>query len=101
MNWKEIYGIFDRKVADLKSELKITQSNALTLTVAGWSNNAQTVTYEHDIGKRNVIDVDSASVEEWASCGVLATVETATTITFTCKTVPENALTFRVTSMGV
>lgn len=89
---------------DVQSEisvLKITQSDTLTLTVAGWSSNQQTVTYAHDVSKRNVIDVDPASVEEWASCGVLATAETATSITFTCKTVPENALTFRVTSMGV
>ena len=97
MNWKEIYGIFDGKL----SELKITQSDTLTLTTAGWSNNAQTVSYAHDTAKRNVIDVEPSSVEEWANCGVLATEETATTITFTCKTVPENALTFRVTSMGV
>lgn len=79
----------------------ITQSDTLTLTVADWSSNQQTVTYAHDTSKRNVIDVDPASVEEWASCGVLATAETASGITFSCKTVPQNALTFRVTSMGV
>lgn len=97
MNWKEIYGIFDRKVC----ELKITQSDTLTLTVAGWSNNAQVIAFAHDTAKRNVIDVDPSSVEEWASCGILATAETASGITFTCKTVPENTLTFRVTSMEV
>lgn len=89
---------------DVQSEisaLKITQSGTLTLTVAGWTNNTQTVTYAHDTAKRNVIDVDPSSVEEWASCGVLATAETASGITFSCKTVPENALNFRVTSMGV
>lgn len=90
-----------RAIADLKTELQITQSDTLTLTVAGWSNNAQTIAFAHDTAKRNVIDVDPSSVEEWASCGVLATAETATSITFTCKTVPENALNFRVTSMGV
>ena len=97
MNWKEIYGIFDRKV----SKLKITQSDTLTLTTSGWTNNAQTIAYSHDTAKRNVIDVDPSSVEEWANCGILATAETASGITFTCKTVPENALTFKVTSMGV
>ena len=92
-----------KAVKDIQSEIdgKITVSPALSLTVAGWSNNAQTVTFSHDTAKRNVIDVDPASVEEWAACGVLATAETATTITFTCKTTPTNALTFRVTSMGV
>lgn len=90
-----------RDVQSEISALQITQSDTLTLTTAGWSNNAQTVTYAHDTAKRNVIDVDPASVEEWANCGVLATAETASGITFTCKTVPENALNFKVTSMGV
>lgn len=94
MNWKEIYAI-------LKSELKITQSDTLTLTVAGWSNNQQTVAYAHDTAKRNVIDVFPASVKEWASCGVLAISETAAGITFECATVPTNALNFAVTAMGV
>ena len=87
----------DEKVA----ALKIIQSNTLTLTVAGWSSNQQTVTYAHDTSKRNVIDVDPASVEEWASCGVMAISETATGVTFKCSTVPENALSFKVTSMKV
>ena len=89
---------------DVQSEisaLKITQSATLTLTTAGWANNAQTITYAHDTAKRNVIDVEPSSIEEWANCGVLATSETASGITFSCKTVPENALNFRVTSMGV
>ncbi len=105
MNWKELYALVNENiknaVADLKSELKITQSDTLTLTVAGWANNTQTVTYAHDTSKRNVIDVDPANVEEWASCGVLAISETATGITFKCLTVPENALSFKVTSMEV
>lgn len=79
----------------------VTQSGTLTLTVNGWSSNEQTVTYAHDTSKRNVIDVDPASIEEWASCGVLAISETATGITFKCSTVPENALSFKITSMGV
>ena len=83
------------------SALKITQSSTLTLTVNGWSSNQQTVTYAHNTAKRNVIDVDPASIKEWASCGVYAISETATGITFKCSTVPENALNFKVTSMGV
>jgi hypothetical protein len=90
-----------KAIADLKTALKITQSGTLTLIIADWSSNQQTVTYAHDTSKRNVIDVDPVSVEEWANCGVLATAETATSITFSCKTMPTNALNFRVTSMGV
>lgn len=94
MNWKEIYAI-------LKSELHITQSSTLTLTVAGWSNNAQTITYEHDTGKRNTIDVEPANIKAWTAAGILATAETATSITFECDTVPTADLSFRVTSMEV
>lgn len=90
---------------DLQEQIddKITVSPLLTLTVAGWGNTTlqQTVTFVHDTTKRNVIDVDPASVEEWAACGIIARYETASNITFTCKSIPENALLFKVTSMGV
>ena len=89
---------------DVQSEisaLKITQSNTLTLTTSGWTNNAQTITYEHDTGKRNTIDVEPASIKAWTAAGILATAETASTITFECDTVPTTDLSFRVTSMEV
>lgn len=96
-------------VADIQKDLqrqmddKITVSPLLTLTVTGWDSTTlqQTVTFLHDTTKRNVIDVDPASVEEWAACGIIARYETASNITFTCKSIPENALSFKVTSMGV
>lgn len=90
---------------DLREQIddKITVSPLLTLSVAGWNSTTlqQTVTFVHDATKRNVIDVDPASVEEWAACGIIARYETASNITFTCKSIPENALSFKVTSMGV
>lgn len=98
-----------KAVADIQTDLqeqiddKITVSPLLTLTIAGWDSTTlqQTVTFVHDTTKRNVIDVDPASVEEWAACGIIARNETASDITFTCKSIPENALLFKVTSMGV
>lgn len=90
-----------KAVADLKAELQITQSDTLTLTVAGWSNNTQTVTYEHDTGKRNTIDIEPTNIKAWTAAGILATAETASTITFECDTVPTSDLLFRVTSMEV
>lgn len=90
---------------DLQRQIddKVTVSPLLTLTVAGWNSTTlqQTVTFVHDTTKRNVIDVDPASVEEWAACGIIARYETANDITFICKSIPENALLFKVTSMGV
>lgn len=89
---------------DVQSEisaLKITQSGTLTLTTTGWSNNTQTVSYAHDTAKRNVIDVEPANIKAWTAAGILATAETASTITFECDTVPTADLSFRVTSMEV
>ena len=82
---------------------KITQSSALTLTVAGWDSTAktQTVTYSHDTAKRNVIDITISELETWANCGVMVTGETASNLTFKCNTIPESALTFKVCSMSV
>lgn len=84
-------------------QAQITQSSLLTLTVAGWDSTTlqQTVTFAHDTTKWNVIDITLGEVQAWADCGVIAISETAAGITFQCDTVPDTALTFRVTSMEV
>ena len=81
----------------------IAQSALLTLTVSGWDSQTmqQTVTFAHDTTKRNVIDITPSEVPEWSAAGVYASAETSAGITFTCATVPETALTFKVTSMEV
>ena len=83
------------------SDMQPKISPLLTLTASGWTNNAQTVTYAHDTAKRNTIDVEPASIKAWTAAGILATAETATSITFECDTVPTADLSFRVTSMEV
>ena len=82
---------------------KITQSATLTLTVAGWDSTTlqQTVVIAHDTTKRNVVDITLGEMTSWGECGVRAVSETAAEITFECDTVPETALTFKVTSMEV
>lgn len=81
----------------------ISQSATLTLTVNGWDSTTlqQTVTYAHDTSKRNVIDITVSELEDWAACGVVATGETASGISFKCEEIPESALTFTVCSMSV
>lgn len=83
------------------SDMQPTRSPLLTLSASGWTNNAQTVTFAHDTGKRNTIDVEPANIKAWTAAGILATAETASTITFECDTVPTSDLSFRVTSMEV
>lgn len=75
----------------------------ITLTAAAWDStaNTQTISVTIDTANRNEIDVDPASIEEWANCGVIATSESSTDITFKCKTIPTNDLIFRVISSEV
>lgn len=78
-----------------------TVSPALTLTAGGWADNVQTVSFTHDINKRNVIDVTPESLPEWAKCGVYAVSETPASIVFKCSEVPTADLEFQVTSTEV
>lgn len=67
------------------------------LTVAGWSSNTQTVNVT-GVTANNVVFVSPAplSTTEYAQCGVACIAQAAGTLTFTCTTVPENALTVNV-----
>lgn len=96
-------------VADIQTGLqeqldgKITVSPLLTLTTEGWDSttNRQTVTFAHDLSRRSVIDITLGENAAWDAAGVYAVSETADSITFECSSIPESALTFRVTSMEV
>lgn len=67
------------------------------LTVNGWSSNTQTVNVT-GVTANNVVFVSPAplSTTEYAQCGVACIAQAAGTLTFTCTTVPENALTVNV-----
>ena len=81
----------------------IVVSSVLTLDANDWDplTLEQTVTFAHDVFRRNVIDPTISETEDWISNEVLAVSETSASITFSCKSVPSTDLTFRVTSMGV
>ena len=78
-------------------------STIQTLTVAGWDaiTKTQTVLMTLDTTKRNIIDVAPSCIKMWGECGVMATSEATTGITFECSTIPIVALTFNVTQMEV
>lgn len=80
---------------------KITQSTLLTITTGDWSNNEAVISFNHDITNRNVIDIVSAEIPNWASFGVYAYSETSTSITFKCSNTPSSDLHFYVTAMEV
>lgn len=102
-DWDETDSTADDYIKNKPTIPVISQSATLTLTVNGWDSTTlqQTVTFAHDTSKRNVIDITVSELEDWAACGVVATGETASGISFKCEEIPESALTFTVCSMSV
>lgn len=68
-----------------------------SLTVDGWSNNAQTVTVS-GVTASNVVIVSPAptSVKAYGEAGVYCSAQAADNLTFTCTDVPTVALTVNI-----
>lgn len=68
-----------------------------TLTVAGWSNNTQTVSVE-GVTANSILTVTyaPASHDAWLDAGVYCSAQGAGTLTFACDTVPTAALTANI-----
>ena len=68
-----------------------------SLTVAGWSGNAQSATATGVTATNTVIVAPApASAAAWAAAGVLCTAQAAGSLTFSCTTAPTEALTANV-----
>lgn len=77
------------------------KSATATLTVAGWSGNSQTVnvtgvTADNDI----IVSPVFSSYDNWSKYSVRASAQGAGTITFSCKTTPNAAISFNVLIFG-
>lgn len=71
------------------------------LTVAGWSSNTQTVTVTGVTATNTVfVSPAPASASDYASAGIICTEQGTNSLTFTCTTVPTNAITVNVVIMG-
>ena len=70
------------------------------LTVADWSSNTQTVNVT-GVTASNVVIVSPApaSAADYAAAGIICTAQGSGTLTFTCTTVPSNAITVNVIIM--
>ena len=71
-----------------------------TLAVADWSSNTQTVNVT-GVTASNIVFVSPApaSASDYAAAGIVCTAQGAGTLTFTCDTVPSNAITVNVIIM--
>ena len=80
-------------------------SRAVTLTAAGWSGNAQTVTVSGVLADETAqlitVTPAAASLSAYKTAGVMATAQAANSITFSCTETPSTALTVYVTIQEV
>lgn len=78
----------------LKYQLSTT---SVSLVVANWSNNTQTVTV-NGITSNSLVWVSPAnsSLAEYSDCKVYCSQQGTNSLTFTCSTTPSNALTVEV-----
>lgn len=68
-----------------------------TLVVADWSNNSQTITVNGVTASNTVfVSPAPASSTEYASKGIICTSQGTDSLTFSCDTVPDNALTVNI-----
>lgn len=72
-----------------------------TLAVADWSSNTQTVNVT-GVTASNIVFVSPApaSAADYAAAGIVCTAQGSGTLTFTCTTVPSNAITVNVVILG-
>lgn len=79
----------------------VVPSTMPELTVADWSSNTQTVNVT-GVTASNIVFVSPApaSAADYAAAGIVCTAQGAGTLTFTCTTVPSNAITVNVVILG-
>ena len=78
-----------------------TPSTAPVLAVADWSSNTQTITVAGVTATNTVFVAPApASAADYAAAGILCTAQSANSLTFTCTTVPSNAITLSVVILG-
>ena len=84
----------------LGAEGKHTTKTA-TLTAAGWSDSAQTVTVEGVTASNTILVAPASDSQEvWGKAGIVCTAQSAGSLTFTCKSVPTAAVTANIVILG-
>lgn len=87
--------------SDVGATAMTVPSTMPELVVANWSDNSQTVSVT-GVTATNVVFVAPAptSAEDYASAGIICTAQGTDSLTFTCTTVPSNAITVNVIIMA-
>lgn len=88
-------------ITDAEYPMMNVPATTPTLAVADWSSNTQTITVS-GVTSSNVVLVGPApaSAQDYADAGILCTAQGTDSLTFTCTTVPSNAITLSVVIFG-
>lgn len=99
---------FENLQVELDSETATRLTNALptavtvTLTVAGWNNKTQSVqVINMNTTKSVVVQANDSSRDAYTDAGIKCTAQGTNTLTFTCETLPTEAIQVNVLHMGV
>ena len=94
-------GVTSNVQTQINTKAAKSVSTSATLTVAGWSNNTQTVTVTGMTTNATVVITAAPdSYIAYAEAGVRCTAQGANTLTFACEETPTVALTANVLILG-
>ena len=86
-------------------EAALPTTATVTLTTAGWVDNAQTVTVNNILADESqqiiIVVPNNDSKNTYYSCGVDCVAQTENQLTFNCKTVPESDLSVYVNTIPI
>lgn len=99
---------FENLQVELDEETATRLTNALptsvtvTLSASGWLNNSQTVqVINMNSTKSVIVEANEASKDAYAGAGIKCTAQATNSLTFTCETVPTQAVQVNILHMGV
>lgn len=90
------HGITSANISSWNGKASVS-SITVSLVVANWSNNSQTVTATGVTASNNVIvSPTPASIDNYVAAGIKCTAQGSGTLTFTCTTTPSTAISVNV-----
>lgn len=99
---------FENLQVELDEETATRLTNALptsvtvTLSASGWINNSQSVqVINMNTTKSVIVEANEASKDAYAGAGIKCTAQATNSLTFTCETVPTQAIQVNILHMGV
>lgn len=99
-NWNETSSSSDAYIRNKPTIPKVS-SVTVSLAVANWSNNSQTVSVTGVTASNNVIVSPApSSIDNYVAAGIKCTAQASNSLTFTCTTTPSTAISVNILIIG-